>query len=159
MTTINNTRTPVQTTQPTQPAATPLAAPVDAAPLGDAQEQQKAATFDRSAKRTSLFASPSANGGGDSRVVLPAGGGTGEVNNHEAIDGHSKKEGDFTEPRTVSGKALFFTPDGARALDAWVARADELSAPLRAEEDPAFWERFFGGDLFAGLEQHTGKTK
>lgn len=126
-----------------------------AVPLGNPEE--KAAAFERApAKRASIFA---ANAGGDSRVVSPAGGGTGQVNNQEAIDGHSTKEGDFTEPRTVGGKSLFFTLEGAKAVDAMLARAEPSSAPVRAESDPSLWERFLLGDPFAGLEQHTGKTK
>ena len=129
---------------------------VDAAPIG-APNEEKAATFDRApAKRASIFAP---HAGGDSRVVSPAGGGTGEVNNNEAIDGHSKNEGDFTESRTLGGKTLFLTPEGARAVDAMLQRAEASSAPVRAESDPDFFERFFMGDSFAGRELFSGETE
>lgn len=136
-------------------ASTPVAADLDAAPLAEGQAD-KAATFERAEKKSSLFASRS---GGDSRVVSPAGGGLGEVNQHVAIDGHSKREGDFTEQRNVDGKSLFFTRAGADALDRLLDRAQESSAPLHAESDPTFWGKFFKGDLFDGLEQFSGKTK
>jgi hypothetical protein len=113
---------------------------------------ESAATFERpSGKRPALS--------GDSRVVSPAGGGTGEISAQEAIDGHSKRAGDFTEPRTVDGQQLFFTPAGARAVDAWLRRAEDNSAPLHAQRDPSFWQRFLQGDPFAGRELHSGKTK
>ena len=151
----------VQNSRPTQPVAnnttqkTAPTADLDAAPMAAPQADQ-AAAFDRTAKKSSLFGS---HNGGDSRVVSPAGGGLGEVNQHEAIDAHSKKEGDFTEPRTVGEKSLFFTPDGARAIDNLLERAKDSSAPLHAESDPSFWRKVFGGDLFDGLEQFSGNTK
>lgn len=97
--------------------------------------------------------------GGDSRLISPGGGGFGALSNAEAIDGNTTKSGDFTEARTVGGMTLFYTAEGAKAVDEWTRRAADSSAPLHAEKDPGFWERFFEGDLFAGKEQFTGKTK
>ena len=141
-------------TQPTAPAADADAASIASPP------PEKAGIFDGiGSKLSSLFTPAPSHNGGDSRLVMPAGGGYGEISQQEAIDANSRKSGDFTEERHVDGKTLYFTPDGAKAVDTMLARAEEANAHLHAEKDPGGWEKFFKGDLFAGKEQYSGKTE
>jgi hypothetical protein len=142
----------VPSTASTMPPA--VGAPdVDAQPLATAPE---AARFERASSHRSWLPRHT---GGDSRVVLPAGGSVGQLAQQAAIDAHSRKAGDFTEARTVDGRTLFFTPAGAHALDVAQQNVDDGGATLHARADPGLWELFTQGDPFAGREAHSGATR
>ena len=94
--------------------------------------------------------------GGDMRVRNHGAGGLGIVNQQEVIDAHSKKAGDFTEARTVEGKQVFLTADGAKAYDGLVS----AGYSFRTEADPKGLSKFFLGDFLGPKgEQFQGKVK
>ncbi|MDP2345993.1 MAG: hypothetical protein Q8O67_33955 [Deltaproteobacteria bacterium] len=92
---------------------------------------------------------------GDSRVRISGGGGISAVDNARALDANSTRAGDFSEPRTVGGEEVHLTKAGAAAYDALLREG----ASFKAEQDPGFLRRFFAGDLLAGKEEHSGRTK
>jgi len=149
---IENKTTATIAPMTTAPAPAAVDADADATPLAAAPSEQ-AAKFEGSSALGRLLAP---HQGGDSRVIVPAGGGTGLINNQSAIDAHSKASGDFTEARVVDGKTLYFTPAGARSVDLAQENAANNSGSFEATADPTWLESFFKGDLFAGNEQHSG---
>lgn len=135
--------------------ASPTEAVADAAIDDLPRAASEGATFERSAGQRPPT---DHRAGGDSRVVISAGGVIGSRSTNIAIDAHSTRAGDFTEPRTVDGQQLYFTPAGARALDTTQALAGE-AARTKAHHDPNMLERLFFGDAYEGAEEHSGSIE
>ncbi|MFZ5469717.1 MAG: hypothetical protein ACOZIN_09795 [Myxococcota bacterium] len=77
-------------------------------------------------------------------------------NQTETIDAHSKKAGTFSESRTVNGKPVWLTAEGARAYDSLRA----AGFGFEAQADPGAIRRMLLGDFVGPQgEQHQGTVK
>ncbi len=92
--------------------------------------------------------------GGDSRLRIDSGG-AGQINGARAIDAHSTKAGDFTEPRIVDKEAVFLTKEGAAAYDA--LKSD--GSAITVEQDPTGIMKWLKADLLRDKQEFSGKTK
>ena len=83
---------------------------------------------------------------GDMRVRSNIDGGLGGAARTEDIDAHSSQAGDFTERRSISGKDVFFTPEGAQRYDAHLAQGYRYEA---LDDPKGFFERLAAPGEFA----------
>lgn len=89
---------------------------------------------------------------GDMRLNTLLDGALGTARNHDVIDAHHERAGDFAEGRTVQGRQVFLTRDGAAAFD------DALNRGMRfeAHDEPTRWIDRLTQALTANVEHHQG---
>lgn len=92
---------------------------------------------------------------GDMRIKSNIDGGLGGAHKlADPIDAHSKKSGDFTEARSVTGKQVFLTPEGAQTYDSKVRDGFRFEA----QNDPtAFFDKLVD-KVISPPQKFTGKV-
>ena len=78
---------------------------------------------------------------GDMRIKGLVDGSVGTANRVGEIDAHSVSSGDFTQPRSVLGKQVFLTPDGAQLFDGLIGKGFRFEA---LADPTGFFDKLMG---------------